>query len=131
MTAEQLKNWLKSKTDVGQGIQVGGIDGNADRFLGVYRKEPSGGHRICLGGEEQTLTRQLRAEILVHWTASATQAEEKAQAIWELFSGLYYEEMDGALVYHADPGAGPVPRGKDRRGVVEHIIRVTLTFRKE
>ena len=110
---------------------MGGIDGNADRFIGVFRKEMPGGYRICLGGEEQTLTQQLRAEILVHWTASATQAEEKAQAIRKLFSSLCCEDMDGALVYHADPGAGPVPWGKDRRGVVEYMIRVTLTSRKE
>ena len=48
MTTEQLKNWLKTKIDVGEGIRIGSIDGNASRFIGVYRKEVSGGARISL-----------------------------------------------------------------------------------
>ena len=127
MTTEQLKNWLKTKIDVGEGIRIGSIDGNASRFIGVYRKEVSGGARICLGGTQQTLSRVMRVDILVHWTASAVQAEEKAHEVWQLFYGLTNADMDGATVYCADPGASPIPLGKDENGIHEFSVQVTLT----
>lgn len=131
MTTEQLKNWLKARTDVGEGIQVGSINGNAARCLGVYLRESSGPARVCLGGPEQTRTDRLRATILVHWTKSAVQAEAKAREVWGLFYGLAGVEMAGAWVYSADPGAGPIPLGRDERGVFELAVRVELIYKKE
>ena len=127
---EQLKNWLKSKIDVGEGIRIGSIDGNAKQFIGVYRKEVAGGARICLGGAAQTLTETFRADILVHWSQSAVQAEQKAYEVWQLFYGLTNTDMDGAAVYCADAGASPIPLGRDEKGIHEFCIRVTLTCKR-
>lgn len=131
MTTEQLKDWLKSRTDVGQGIQVGSINGNAEKCLGIYLREASGGQRVCLGGAAQTLTGRLRATVLVHWTKSAVQAEAKAREIWALLYGLTDTDMAGALVYYVDPGAAPIPLGRDPRGIFEFAVRVELTYKKE
>lgn len=131
MTTEQLKDWLKGKTDTGQGIQVGSIDGNAEKCIGVYLRETSGGQRVCLGGPVQTLTQTMRVAILVHWTRSAVQAEAKAREVWSLLYGLTGTDMAGAWVYCADPGAGPIPVGRDQRGVFEYVVRAELIYKKE
>ena len=130
MTTEQLKNWLKGQMDVGEGIRIGSIDGNASRFIGVYPKEVPGGARICLGGAAQPLTETFRADILVHWTQSAVQAEQKAQEVWRVFYGLTDTHMDGAAICCADAGASPIPLGRDEKGIHEFCIRVTLTCKR-
>lgn len=132
MRIDQVKNWLKQQlSDVGQGIYVGTIDGNAEKCLGVYRQKQSGPARICLGGPEQTKTDQLRVSILVHWGNSSVQAEEKACSVWQLFYGLTDTIMDGTRVCYADPGAGPIPLGRDERGVFEYVVEIRLIYEKE
>ncbi len=131
MRTEQVKNWLKGKTDVGQGIYVGTIDGNTEKCLGVYLQKRSGPARICLGGPKQTKTDELAVTVLVHWGKSSVQAETKACAIWKLFYGLTDTIMDGSWVCYADPGAGPIPLGRDERGVFEYVVNVRLIYKKE
>lgn len=131
MTLEQLKNWLKAHTDVADGIQLGGINGNKERFIGVYPGKPPAGQRVCLGGPEQTRTGTLYAALLIHWGKSMAAAQAKADEVYRLFYGLGRTEMDGAAVYMADPGGGPVPVGKDDRGVCELIINLKIIYEKE
>ena len=87
MTTEGLKDWLKQKIDVGQGIRVGSIDGNADQCVGVYPGKISGKQNIALGGKAQTMVQYGATEILVHWSKSAVEAEKKAMDVWRLFWG--------------------------------------------
>ena len=131
MTLEQLKNYIKAHTDVGEGIRLGSIDGNAERFLGVYPAKETGAMRICLGGPEQTRTGELRATVLIHWTRSQVQAEAKARELYGLFYGLSAADMDGADVRLADPGGGPIAVGVDARGIFEYVINLRLIYMKE
>ena len=131
MTCTQLKDWLKSRIDVGEGISLGSIDGNKEHCIGVYPKNGSGPARVCIGGPEMTLTGELRADLLIHWGRSEPEAEDKAREVWGLFYGLTGCEMAGAWVYYADPGAQPVPLGRDVRGVYEFAVHLKLTTRKE
>ena len=50
MMLERLKNYIKANTDVGEGIQLGGIDGNTEKYIGVYPGKPPAAQRVCLGG---------------------------------------------------------------------------------
>lgn len=51
MTTEQLKNWIKAQDpDYAGRIQLGGVDGNAERFLGVYPSPDQGPAHIAIGG---------------------------------------------------------------------------------
>lgn len=128
MTLENLKNWLKARIAVGDGIQLGGIDGNKERFIGVYPAKQATSQRICLGGAAGTRTDELHAVLLVHWTKS--QAEAKARALAGLFYGLGRTDMDGATVYAADATA-PIWAGKDSRGVCEYVINLKIICEKE
>lgn len=131
MTLENLRNYLKEQTDVGDGIAMGSIDGNKERFLGVYPGKPPDKQRVCLGGPEQTLTEELYATILIHWGKSMTAAMAKAQQVWQLFYAAGSRTMDGAAVYAVEPGGGPVPVGRDDRGIFEFVINLKITCAKE
>lgn len=131
MTLENLKNYLKEKTDVGDGIALGAINGNQERFLGVYPGKPPDKQRICLGGPEQTLTEELYATVLIHWGKSMSVALAKAQQVWQLFYAAASCTMDGATVFAVEPGGGPVPVGRDDRGIFEFVINLKITCAKE
>lgn len=131
MTLENLKNYLKEKTDVGEGIALGAIDGNSERFLGVYPGKPPDKQRVCLGGPEQTLTEELYATVLIHWGKSMAAAMDKAQQVWQLFYAAASCTMDGATVFAVEPGGGPVPVGRDDRGIYEFVINLKITCAKE
>ncbi len=124
-----LKNWLKTKTDCGEAVTLGGIDANRERCIGIYARDPDDrgmGAHICLGGAAMTKTRPLYAEILIHWGRDAAAAEEKAWEIWALFAGLTDAWLGQAPVYLAQPGTAPLPRDRDGRGICEYAVRLTL-----
>lgn len=131
MTLEHLKNYLKAHTDVGEGIALGSIDGDQERCIGVYPGKPPAQQRVCLGGAAQTLTGELYAVLLVHWGRSMAEAAAKADDVWRLFYALTACSMDGAAVCAAEPGGGPVPVGRDARGICEFVINLKIIYQKE
>lgn len=130
LTLENIKDWLVTKIDIGEGIDIGTIDGEKDRYIGVYSKATEGSQYICIGGIDATIYQTKTISILVHWTLSAVLAEQKAYEIYNLFYGLTQQDMSGVKVYSCDPGAGPIPAGKDTRGVFEYSIDVTLQYER-
>ena len=131
MTLQNLLNYLKANTDVGAGIALGAIDGNTERYIGVYPGKPPAVQHVCLGGPEQTTTTELYATLLIHWGKSMAEALAKAQAVWSLFYAKSNTQMDDAAVCAVEPGAGPVPVGRDDRGVCEFVINLKITCKKE
>ncbi len=132
MTTEQLKNWIKWQDAEFSGcIQLGGVNGNAERFLGVYPSGGGGKQHIAIGGPSCTTYGTMSARLLLRWGKSQPEAEAKAKALWSLFYGLTRTDMDGAAVACVDPGAGPVPLGRGADGVFEYNINLTITYKKE
>lgn len=131
MMLERLKNYIKANTDVGEGIQLGGIDGNTEKYIGVYPEKPPAAQRVCLGGAEQTRAGEFYATVLVHWGRNMRSAQAKADAVYALFYARGAFDMDGCTVCAVEPGGGPVPVGKDDRGVCEFVINLKMTYMKE
>jgi hypothetical protein len=132
LTLEQVKDWLKSQDlSLNNCIAVGSIDGNKEKFVGVYALKPSGNtQRICVGGMDQTRYQERSMSILIHWTKSAVEAESKASAIYLLFYGLSHVSMGTTNVILADPGAEPIPVGKDSQGYCEYVIRIKFLYER-
>lgn len=126
----EIKDWMKSKIAVGDGIAVGAIDANKLQYIGVYNSKTAGRQRVCIGGLDNTRYQQKRVTILVHWTKVPAQAEAKAAEVYGLFAGLSREDMQTHRIITADPGGQPVPVGRDGTGVCEYIINVTLTYER-
>lgn len=134
LTLEQVRDWLKAQDpELNDCIAVGGIDGNKEKFVGVYPLKLSGSsQRVCLGGVAQTRYWQRGVSVLVHWTKNAAEADAKSQAVYGLFYGLSRVEMGvGTLVISADPGPAPIPVGKDLHGICEYVIQIKIFYGKE
>ena len=132
MTTEQLKNWIKTRdTDFDGRIRLGGVDGNAPKFLGVYPGTANGRQHMAIGGPACTSYDTMTARLLLRWGKSQPEAEEKAKQLWRLFYGLSGVDMDGASVSCVDPGTEPVPIGKGSDGVFEYVINLNIIYMKE
>ena len=112
MMLERLKNYIKVNTD-------------------VYPGKPPAAQRVCLGGAEQTRAGEFYATVLVHWGRNMRSAQAKADAVYALFYARGAFDMDGCTVCAVEPGGGPVPVGKDDRGVCEFVINLKMTYMKE
>lgn len=130
MTTENLKNWLKTITDIGEGIYCGMIDGHKEKCIGVYSASETGKTRICLGGLDCTLTRTSQYKLLIHWTRNAVAAEEKAQEVYWLLYAYTSGVMDAIKVYAIDPGNAPIPVGRDDNGINEYVIKLKITHER-
>lgn len=132
MTTEQLKNWIKTQnSNYADKIQLGGVNGNAPYFLGVYPGSVSGRQHLAIGGPVCTSYGAFAARLLLRWGKCQPEAEREAQSLWSLFYGLSSVDMDGARVSFADPGTAPIPLGKGADGVFEYAINLTIYYMKE
>ena len=126
----EIKDWLKTKTDVGDGIAVGAIKGEKLRYIGVYDGKTAARQRVCLGGPGQTGYQERTISILVHWTKNPSQAAAKAAEIHGLFCGLSKEPMKDHCIVMADPGGQPLSVGPDATGVYEYVINAKITYER-
>ena len=85
---------------------------------------------MCIGGPEATIFQSKAITILVHWTLSSVKAEGKAQEVYDLFYASNNFEIDGVKVSMIDPGAGPIPAGKDEKGICEYVINAQITYKR-
>lgn len=132
MTTEQVKNWIKTQdADFTDRIQLGGVNGNAPKFLGVYPGNVSGRQHVALGGPACTTYDTFPVRLLLRWGRSQPEAEAKARSLWGLFYALTSANMDGVSVSYVDPGAGPVSIGKGADGVFEYVINLNIYYMKE
>lgn len=130
MTLSDVVKWIKANTAVGDGISAGRINGNRDRYIGVYDRRTPGGQRICIGGAANTCYQRRDISILVHWTASPAVAEAKAQEVYQLLYGKSHFMMGATSVVMIDPGAGPISLGVDERGICEYAIEAAIYFER-
>lgn len=132
MTTEQLKNWIKTQdADFAGCIQLGGVNGNVPRFLGVYPSNTGGRQHIAIGGPACTTYDTMSARLLLRWGKSQPEAEAKAKELWSLFYGRTGYDMDGVQVFYTDPGSAPVSIGKGSDGVFEYVINLNIIHKKE
>lgn len=132
MTTQHLKNWIKAQdADFTGCIQLGGINANAQRFLGVYPGSVNGRQHIAIGGPTCTTYDTMSARLLLRWGKSQPVAEEKAWALWRLFYGRTNFLMDSAAVYYVDPGQSPISLGKGADGIFEYVINLNIVHKKE
>lgn len=127
LTLEQVADWIEASVKELTGIvSVGCIDGNKEKYVGVYPLRGGTAQRICIGGKEQTKYQSKRVSVLIHWTKDMRQAEQKANEMYELLYGLTNVQMGDTKVVLIDAGEAPVPVGKDTQGICEFVIQATI-----
>lgn len=112
MMLEQLKNYIKANTDVGEGIQLGGIDGNTEKCIGVYPGKPPAAQRVCLGGAEQTRAGEFYAAVLVHWAGTCGPHRPKPMRYTLCFMPAGPSTWTAAPCAPWSPAAGPCLWGR-------------------
>lgn len=123
-----VRDWLQTLDPAIQDqIACGAIDGSAERFIGVYGDDADEPARLCLGGASQTRMQTRRVKLLVHWTVTPTTAERKAADLWALLRGASGTARQCRIV-SVDPGAAPIPVGRDDRGICEYVIRAKIIY---
>ena len=130
MTNQNVVNWLKTVTDIGDGISASAIDESKSRYIGVYDPKNSEKQRICIGGKQNTKYQIKKAIILVHWTNNPTVAESKALEISRLLHGISDTEIDGIKVI-AVTASVPVWAGRDVKSVCEYIVNAEFKYERD
>lgn len=129
MTPEDIAKYIKNNTDVGVGVTVGMLIGNAERAIGVYPAKGNG-TKICLGGTDQTMQAEYNTTILIHWSRDPVVAEAKANGVFALFFGKTDFYIGNTHVYIADPGQEPICVGKDQYEICEYVINLKLIYKR-
>ena len=125
MKLAEVKDWIKSNTSYGDGIAVGNINGDKDRYIGVYQGKNVPVAREAVGGA--TGYRMHAVSVLVHWGQNATAAEAKADELYQLIRAIDQEQMGNTLVLWARmQKSDPVFVGRDARGNCEYVIEFYL-----
>lgn len=110
-----------------ENVYAGNIDSNTNKCVGVYNGRNSGAHRVAIGGEECTKTKEKNISILIHWTDNPSDTELNAYRISDVLNNARSCEYDGGvlkLMLLNDP----VPIGRDDRGVCEYVIEGRAYF---
>lgn len=129
MTLAAIKDWLKTKTDTGDGIAVGVCDRSCDRFISVYGRSGVAA-RMPIGRNGSYDEKSIA--VLVHWTKQATEAEQKAREIYNIIrSANRAQTADGEILFSRMAGGEPVANGQDVRGIFEYTIEAILYCGKE
>lgn len=129
MTLLNLADMISSLLGI-ENVYAGNIDANIDRCIGVYSGRKSGVHKVCLGGEEQTKTREKNISILIHWTENPSDTEENAFRILGILANVRNFDYDGGvlrLMLLNDP----VSVGKDERGICEYVIEGKIYYERK
>ena len=127
MTAEKVKNYLKTKLSDGVSVIVNTIDDSLQECIGVFDPKTQEKRRRCIGGEENTKTQIRRFNILVHWTDSPVACEAKAREIMDLFDHKSGFDVDGVKVVAAE---AEFPRwaGRAQNRVCEYVVPIKITY---
>ena len=129
MTLEDIAMYIQNNTDVGAGVTVGMLIGNAEKAIGVYAAKGNG-TKICIGGIKQTIHAEYNTTILIHWTRDPVEAEAKAKEVFALFFGQTDFYIGNMHVYIADPGPEPIGVGKDQYEICEYVINLKLIYER-
>lgn len=130
MMAKDIKNYLKSAVPC-KDWYVGRIDGKKDQCIGIYpaRSQPKQ-VPVAIGGVSNNAYDTMGVEILVHWGEAPTEAEEKAQSV---YNALYGQNpvIGGKNVIKIELNTSrPVYAGVDENGIYEFVIGAVIYYER-
>lgn len=131
LTLAALVDWLPTvDPELINLVAAGAIDGNQEKYVGIYNASSQGQQRICLGGLDCTRYAEKSITILIHWTNSATAAEEKAQALYMTLQNINGGQIDNIPIVSLNLGGGPIPVGRDVKGIYEYVINARILYER-
>ena len=112
-----------------ENVYAGNIDSNIDQSIGVYSGRKSGIHKVCLGGEEQTKTKEKDISILIHWSENPSDTEINTFRILDVLTKVRNYEYDGGVLRFMLLN-DPISVGRDNRGICEYVIEGKIYYER-
>lgn len=128
MTLLNIADMISSLLET-ENVYAGNIDSNIDKCIGVYNGRKANIHKVCLGGEEQTKTREKDISILIHWTDNPSDSELNAYRILDILVNIRNYEYDGGILRLMLLN-DPIYVGKDNRGICEYVIESKIYYER-
>lgn len=125
MTLRWIKDFFKSTFGWSDGISVGKIDKNLEKAVCFYNSRQPPAKISTVGGKKNKSYDFKSITILLRWTTNATEAEEKAEEIFEFFDEKTFIH-DKKRVFVISRYEHPIDLGTDERGVYEYSFEFDL-----
>ena len=121
MTLMELLLFFREETGWTESGTTGKIDNNKEKAVCFYNSHLRQRKRGTIGGKANRGYEQRPISILLRWTTSAAQAEQKAQEIYDFFDELEFTHQ-GKRVFCILIYDRPVDLGTGEGGVFEYSI---------
>ena len=72
-----LCQYIRSQTDVGEGISAGILDDRLQHCIGVFDNNRSPDFRIPIGGKENARYYKLSVSVLIHWARHSEKPQKR------------------------------------------------------
>jgi hypothetical protein len=127
MQIRELKDYLQTQfTDVK--FYSGTIDRGLDKCIGIY---PRGSidNDIAIGGIENSSYGKLPISVLVHWSESSDQCENKANAIYDFLQSMVNTDISGRRISYIEMlNSGPIDLQRTDQNICKMVIRATVYY---
>lgn len=125
-----LCQYIRSQTDVGEGISAGILDDRLQHCIGVFDNNRSPDFRIPIGGKENARYYKLSVFVLIHWGTTQREAAKKAQEVFELFYGVTNMKIkDSSVAFFA--ASAPQWLGFTEEKICEYVMPIEIYVNKE
>lgn len=119
----EILEWLDTQVDCPQFYQ--GKVGSAEKSITVYNSTGPP-PRIAIGGLENTSYTNKSISLLVHWGKISSQAEQKAQEVYNAMFGKSAVIGGKRVIMFNMRTTEPIGVGTDSEGNYEYVIEVNI-----
>lgn len=129
LTLLDVVNWIEPLIDCGGNIAVSNIDGNKDKFIGIYdQKTNSRPQRVVLGEKAKYFEKSI--SILIHWTNNPSQAEIKAHEVYQVLMSVSNSTTESGIKIVYVKSIALISLGRDEKGIFEYVIDANIIYMK-
>lgn len=122
---KEIKDWMKQS--IHADLWSTGKRNDGDKSITLYSSNPIMFHR-SIGGVSQTTYRSKAISILIHWNKSPTEAEEKANEVFELLQTTLPVINEKRIIQFDLRMDEPVFLGTDEQGIFEYVIDLVVYY---
>ena len=125
-----IKKWMEN-LNVADYYYLGNVEDNQIHSLAIYQQKNETSSRTCIG-KPKNATKLKQVSILVYWSNSYEETEEKALEIYELVREMDMLNLSNLLMaevkYISLVDNEPVDIGRDNSGIYQREINIDIFY---
>lgn len=126
ITKENILLWLKKLPVKADNYYCGYLDNKKEKSFGIY--DLKNRFKKAVGGKETTLTHKKGVSILIHWTQSTRETENKAVELYKAIQQASHDINNLPVSYIEMAQNAPVDVGADENGIMEQVIEFNIYY---